>query len=201
VPLLAIAEAGGGDWKKAGWQAALAIEAVAATFDPSVGVQLLWAMRSAFKRRADAPQNKDRITSADLITDLVADATAPWATYNKGKPNSQRQVASLFKDYGIKPKTIKLADGSPEGKTAKGYLLEWFADVFERFCTSSSAPPPDLSVTSVTDLFSKDFSRFSSVTSPTEVTDKKDGESFDNNDVAAVTDKNRGEARKEDIEP
>src|SRR5262249_16656598 len=73
VPLLAIAEAGGGDWKQAGWKAALAIEAVADTFDPSIGVELLRAIKVVFG-------NADRIPSADLIDDLVADATAPWAT-------------------------------------------------------------------------------------------------------------------------
>jgi hypothetical protein len=88
VPLLAIAEAGKGDWKTAAWKAARAIEAVADTFDPSIGVELLRAVKAAFDAR-----NKDRITSAGLITDLVVDETAPWATYNKGKPISQRQVA------------------------------------------------------------------------------------------------------------
>jgi hypothetical protein len=124
--LLAVAEAGGGEWKKEGWKAALAIEAIAATFDPSIGVQLLVAIKGAF-----AARGKDRITSAGLITDLVADETAPWATYNKGKPISQRQVAKLLDGYGIKPKTIRLDDGS----FPKGYLLECFIDAFTRFCS------------------------------------------------------------------
>jgi Protein of unknown function (DUF3631) len=192
VPLLAVAEAGGGEWKKVGWQAALAVEAVADTFDPSVGVELLRAIKGVFDARAKAQQDKDRVASADLINELVADATAPWATYNKGKPVSQRQVAGLLKGYGIKPKTIRL-DG---GGTAKGYLLEWFTDVFSRFCTPSPADPPILSVTSVTELFAQGFSRFSSVTSPLDVTDKNDEKAFDINDVTDVTDKNRGEARK-----
>jgi hypothetical protein len=109
--LLAVAEAAGGDWKKDGWKAALAIEAIAATFDPSMGVQLLGAIKGALEARGT-----DRITSAGLVDDLVADETAAWATYNKGKPISQRQVANLLKDYGIKPRVIKLKDGS----TARG---------------------------------------------------------------------------------
>jgi hypothetical protein len=110
VPLLAIAEAGGGDWKKAAWQAALAIEAVADTFDPSIGVELLRAVKAAFdaREKSEGPitlANKDRISSAGLVAELIADQTAPWATYNKGKPISQRQVAGLLKPYGIKPGT------------------------------------------------------------------------------------------------
>ena len=113
VPLLAIAEAGGGDWKKAAWKAALAIEAVADTFDPSIGVELLRAIKGVFEAREKSKDpitlvNKDRITSAGLVTELVADETAPWATWNKGKPISQRQVAGLLKPYGIKPRTIRL---------------------------------------------------------------------------------------------
>jgi hypothetical protein len=131
--LLMVAEAGGGDWKKEGWQAALAIEAVAETFDPSIGVQLLGAIKGAFEARG-----MDRITSAGLVEDLLADETAPWATYNKGKPISQRQVGNLLKPYGIKSKTIRLDNGS----FPKGYLLEWFTDVLSRFHISFDAGPP-----------------------------------------------------------
>jgi Protein of unknown function (DUF3631) len=178
-PLLAIAEACGGEWKTAAWGAAQAIEKIADTFDASIGVELLQAIKAAFDARGI-----DRIISAGLVEDLVDDATAPWATYNKGKPISQRQVAKLLKPYGITPKVIKLASGS----TARGYLLEWFADAFERHCTPSSPENPNSSVTSVTDLFSQE-----NYPSPTDhpVTDKKDEKPFDNNEVTEVTDKKR----------
>jgi hypothetical protein len=186
VPLLAIAEAGGGDWKTAAWKAALAIEAVADTFDPSIGVELLRAFRSVFEAQA-GPLNKDRIASAALFTQLVADETAPWATYNKGKPISQRQIAGLLKGYGIKPGTIRLDDGTPKGTTAKGYLLEWFADVFSRLPIPSLPRTPDLSVTSDTSLFSHDFhpSHHPSQAHPC------DGRKpFNNNDVTDISQNN-----------
>ena len=200
VPLLAIAEAGGGDWKKAAWKAALAIEAVADTFDPSIGVELLRAIKAAFDAREASKDaitlaNKDRITSADLFSELTADETAPWATYNKGKPISQRQVAGLLKPYGIKPRTIKLKTipPTPEGTTAKGYLLEWFADVFSRFHTPSSPQTPNSSVTAVTSLFSHDFHPSPHPSSG----DDGDGRKpCNNNEVTAVTGKNGSEARK-----
>jgi hypothetical protein len=135
--LLAIGEACGGEWKTAAWAAALAIEAVADTFDPSIGVELLRAIKAAFAARAT-----DRIKSVDLVDELVADATAPWATYNKGKQISERQVAGLLKPYGIKPRTIRLDDGTDKGTTAKGYLLEWFSDAFARYCASSTEEHP-----------------------------------------------------------
>src|SRR5262249_9210737 len=124
-----------------------------------------------------------------------ADETAPWATYNKGKPISQRQVAGLLKPYGIKPKTIRLDDGG----TPKGYMLEWFADVFSRFCFSSPQTPDSIRHCA-TDLFSQDFSPFSSATGPTDVADKNDGRPFDINGCGGVASENQGEAGKEDRE-
>jgi hypothetical protein len=122
-PLLAIAEACGGEWKRAAWKAAFAIEAIADTFDPSIGVELLRAIEAAFEVQARGPRNKDRIKSEDLIKELVSDATAPWATYNKGKPISERQIAGLLKNYEIDPKTIRfdiqLNDGTWRSTTTR----------------------------------------------------------------------------------
>ena len=191
VPLLAIAEAGGEDWKKAARQAALAIEAVADTFDPSIGVELLRAIQGVFEVREKSKDpitvvNKDRVSSAALLSELVADETAPWATWNKGKPISQRQVAGLLKPYGIKPKTIKLktVPSTPEGTTAKGYLLEWFVDAFSRFHTPSSPQTPDSSVTADTSLFSHDFHPSPD---PSTGSDGDGRKCCDNNEVTAVT--------------
>jgi hypothetical protein len=159
VPLLAIAEAGGGGWKKAGEKAAVAIEAIADTFDPSIGVQLLRAIRDAFEARAT-----DRISSANLISDLVADETGPWATYNRGKPISQRQVASQLKPYGIRPDTIRLGEATP-----RGYIFADLEEALTRFCSSDIPSPPEnrlRSATSATDLFSQENSAFSSETEP-----------------------------------
>jgi hypothetical protein len=185
-PLLAIAELVG--WKTAAWAAAKAIERIADTFDASISVELLQAVKAIFAARISAPRNSDRIKSEDLVDQLIADATAPWATYNKGKPISQRQVAGLLKGYEIRPKVIRLDDGS----TPRGYLLEWFIDAFDRFCeaqqSAEAADPPSRSATSATDLFSKDFSRFSSATSQNDVADKKDGKASNINDVAHVAD-------------
>jgi hypothetical protein len=184
VPLLAIAEAGGGEWKKAGWKAALTIEAVADTFDPSIGVEFLRAVRAVF-----AAGNKEWITSPDLNDNLVADETAPWATYNKGKPISQRQVAKLLRPYGIRPKTIRLEDGS----YPKGYLRKWFTDVFDRFCTPSSTQTLDSSFHTSTTLFSQENPGFHTVSENPSVETRK---SFENNDVEMWKPDSGGEAEK-----
>jgi hypothetical protein len=175
-PLLAIAEAGGGEWKTAAWKAALAIEAIADSFDASIGVQLLQAIQVAFEARAREPRNKDRITSPALNDELIADKTAPWATYNKGKEISQAQVAKLLKPYGIKPKTIRWDDGTPDGSFPKGYLLEWFDDVFDRFCTSSSPGHADSTFHTSTELFSKENRVSTSVPGKPHVETRKSNE-------------------------
>jgi hypothetical protein len=186
VPLLAIAEAGGGEWKKAAWKAALAIEAIADTFDPSLGVELLRAIKAAFEARGT-----DRITAAGMIEDLVADETARWATYNRGKPISQAQVAKLLDPYGVKPKTIRLDNGD----TPKGYLLKWFTEVFDRYCTSSSPQTPETGFHTSTDLFSHNNSVSTSTPAAPHVEAQKP---FDNNDVEMWKPESRGEAEKKD---
>jgi 5S rRNA maturation endonuclease (ribonuclease M5) len=195
VPLLAIAEAGGADWKTAGWKAARAIEAIADTFDPSIGVELLRAIKGVFEAREQVKdnKNKDRITSAGLIGDLVEDKTAPWATYNKGKEISQRQVAGLLKPYGIKPKTIRWDDGTKDGSYPKGYLLEWFTDLFERFCTSSSPQNQNSGFHTSTDLFSHENSVSTRGPAAPHVEARK---AFDNNDVEVWKPKSGVEAEK-----
>jgi hypothetical protein len=198
VPLLAIAEAGGGDWKKAAWQAALAIEAVADTFDPSIGVELLRAVKAAFdaREKSEGPitlANKDRISSAGLVAELIADQTAPWATYNKGKPISQRQVAGLLKPYGIKPGTVRFDDGTRDGTTLKGYLLQSFVDAFGRFYTPSSSQDPNSSVTAVTSLISHD--NHPSL-HPSQAPACDGRKPFNNNDVTDISGKNGAGARK-----
>jgi hypothetical protein len=87
-------------------------------------------------------------------------------------------------------------------RTAKGYLRKWFDDAFARYCAlrerdsaasdladvtgcddeSYAASPQgaNVSVTPVTDLFSRSFSPFSIRHTPDDVTDKKDGNPFDN---------------------
>jgi Protein of unknown function (DUF3631) len=189
-PLLRIAEICG--WKTETWKAAQAIEAIADTFDRSVGVQLLQAVKDVFEARG-----KDRITSASLIGDLIGDETAPWATWNRGKPISQRQVAGLLKPFGIRPGTIKLDPGSGSDKTARGYLFAWLKDAFARFCTISTAYPPMSSDTADTDLLSHDFLAFSIRHRDPSVSDENSENTNENNEMSECRIENGGEPERE----
>jgi hypothetical protein len=124
MPLLAIAELAGGQWKTAAWEAAQAIEATHDTFDPSIGVQLLAAIKDMFDE-----QNTDRLKSQTLRATLIEDQTGPWVAFGKDRKQaiSESAIARLLKPFGIRPRTIRFAD-----ETAKGYQLAWFEDVFQR---------------------------------------------------------------------
>jgi putative DNA primase/helicase len=169
MPLLAIAEAGGGDWKQKAWKTALAIEATADTFDRSIGVQLLQAIKDAFEA-----EGIDRMTSVALIAELVKDETGPWATYNKGKPISQRQIATLLKAYEarpgipIRPRNVRVSGiaGVP-----KGYLKSDFVDVLGRLLPPSS---PETPFSSATPLHGKHVNGLDVADSPSGTADVAD---------------------------
>ena len=74
-----------------------------------------------------------KISLVDLTNALCEDTEAPWATYNRGKPLSPRQLSSKLKDYGITSKTIR----TNSYETAKGYDADQFNDAFERYLTPS----------------------------------------------------------------
>jgi putative DNA primase/helicase len=90
----------------------------------SIGTELLQSIRLIFEDQAIL-----KISSAALVDELMSREDQPWATYNKGWPMSPRQIAQLLKQYGIKPKTIRIR----EGCTPKGYSSDQFDDAFARY--------------------------------------------------------------------
>lgn len=126
-PLLAIADVAGGKWPELARQAALKLSG---TESPTmaVGTELLSDIQEVFDTKGVR-----RITTADLIEALCADDEKPWATYNRGKPITPRQVSKRLGEYGVKPRTIRVGPSTP-----KGYDLDQFEDAFTRYLT----PPP-----------------------------------------------------------
>jgi hypothetical protein len=131
-PLLAIADAAGGDWPKRARSAALALSGGAAKEDESLGPMLLRDVAAVLGDRNDS-----NIFTADLLKALFAVEEGPWGDLS-GKPLDARKLASRLKPYGIRPHTVRVGD-----KTAKGYSAEDFNDAFHRYV-------PEIAVTSVT---------------------------------------------------
>jgi hypothetical protein len=78
----------------------------------------------------------DRISSIDLATDLGGMEGRPWPEWSHGKPISQNQIARLLAPFKMKPKTIRMATGTP-----KGYEADAFTDAFARYLPEPSATP------------------------------------------------------------
>jgi len=120
--LLAIAEAAGGEWPEKGREAAATLAKLKTTLDASLGIQLLSDIRVAFGDEID------RLFSLTLIDKLTADPEGTWAGYNRGKPFTQKQLASRLRDYGILSETIWI-----DSRSAKGYKRAAFEDTWTRY--------------------------------------------------------------------
>lgn len=121
-PLLQVAYVTGGHWPDTAVKAALKIFQ-ASQSTQSTANELLSDIQEIFETK-----RTNKISTADLIEALVSDDEKSWQTYNRGKALSPRQLANKLRDYSIYSKTIRLGY-----ETAKGYELDQFADVFERY--------------------------------------------------------------------
>jgi hypothetical protein len=124
-PLLAISEVAGGDWPRLARHAAIALHGLE-TEPLSIGAELLEDVRAAFDLKRHC-----RMHTADLLDALTADDEAPWATWNKGKPLTARQLATKLKEFGIKSKDIRI------GEVKKGYEYADLTDAFARYLPSN----------------------------------------------------------------
>lgn len=130
-PLLAIAEIAGGEWPQIARHAALKLSG--STEDGgTMGNELLADIREIFESK-----RLTRISTADLIAALCDDDEKSWATYNRGKPITPRQVAKKLKEYGIASKNIRAGY-----EVVKGFDHEQFKEAFARYL----APSPEVTL-------------------------------------------------------
>ncbi len=136
-PLLAIADVAGGPWPEMARQAAIKISG-SENPQNTVGTELLTDIQEIF-----AQKKVDRISTANLIEALCADEERPWATYNRGRSISPRQVASRLKEYGIASRTVRIGYDTP-----KGFLREQFEEAWARYLSppGNSATTPQAHV-------------------------------------------------------
>jgi hypothetical protein len=121
-PLLAVADAAGGEWPQRARAALASIQAAAE--DESLKVTLLADIRSIFVERG-----VDRLASADLVEPLIAIEGRQWAEWRRGRPITPNALARLLAPFGIVPNTIRMS----HDRTAKGYQLAHFDDAFARY--------------------------------------------------------------------
>jgi hypothetical protein len=137
APLIAIADAAGGEWPERAAKACTSLANV--DQEQSIGVGLLADIRTAFG-------DNELMRSVDLVDKLIADDEAPWGDWN-GKPIDARWLARRLKRYGIKPGSHKF----PGDVTLRGYLRSAFEDAWSRYlppdcneCNECNAPARDV---------------------------------------------------------
>jgi putative DNA primase/helicase len=126
-PLFAVADIAGADWPAKARAAAMAL---AGADDDGVNVELLRDVRAAFES-----EGTDRLSSADLIKALCADAEKRWKTFDHGREMTQRQLASRLRGFGAVSKPIRFADG-----LLRGYEILQFQNAFTRYLPDTTFP-------------------------------------------------------------
>lgn len=134
-PLFAVAELAGGDWPDRAHVAVLALQAETEddTRD-SDRARILVDIHTAF---GDAPA----LSSKTLAERLRFDPEGPWADHGP-MGLTQRHLARLVGEYGIKSVNVRL----PDGQQAKGYHRTQFLDTWHRYAPhlpGLTDPAPD----------------------------------------------------------
>lgn len=174
-PLLAIADLAGEHWPKSARNAAITLHGLEGDA-PSVGAELLADVKAVFDAK-----KATKIFSADLLEALIADEEAPWATWNRGKPMSPRQLSAKLADFGAKSKDIRIGSTNK-----KGYDHSDFRDAFGRYLSADTLSQ------SATTRQSSDGAGFSDIPSATRqanVADKKSMQPSSDAGCRAVADK------------
>ncbi|MFJ9419788.1 DUF3631 domain-containing protein [Streptomyces sp. NPDC101227] len=133
-PLLAIADAAGGDWPDRAREACVALVTASKANDKgSLGVRLLTDLRD------HVMVGIDRLPTVAILDRLNALDDAPWADLH-GKPLDNRRLSKMLAEYmtadnePIASRNIKTA-----GSVLKGYYVADLLDAWARYCP----PPPE----------------------------------------------------------
>ena len=126
-PLIAIADAVGGDWPVRARSAAVALVSESKESEPSLGIRLLSDVRTIFG------EFKEMATRA-ILAALHELAEAPWGDI-RGKPLDERGLAGRLRQYGVKSKNIAVGSTRP-----KGYVRADLHDAWVRYLPSPQSP-------------------------------------------------------------
>lgn len=131
-PLLAIADAAGGNWPSRARAAALELSGETDMDTESLGTKLLADIRSVFNQRS-----VERILTAALLESLRGLDESPWADLH-GRPLAPHGMARRLRTYGIAPRLLRI--GSEVGR---GYLRRSFEDAWARWLPAFSEQASD----------------------------------------------------------
>ncbi|MEU9055671.1 DUF3631 domain-containing protein [Streptomyces sp. NPDC048384] len=133
-PLIAIADAAGGDWPERAREACVTLVTASKANDKgSIGIRLLTDLRD------HVMVGIDRLPTVAILDRLNALDDAPWADMG-GKPLDNRRLGKMLAEYmtvdnePIASRNIKAA-----GSVLKGYYAADLHDAWQRYCP----PPPE----------------------------------------------------------
>lgn len=136
-PLVAIADAAGGDWSAKARAACRALSASADNADDDLSVLLLADVRRIF---ADAQMptgwaGTPFLESRTLVHELRDIEESPWNDEKSDTYLTLSKLAKRLKPFGVKP-------GHNAAKTARGYTLESLRDAFRRYLRPEPSERP-----------------------------------------------------------
>jgi hypothetical protein len=128
-PLLAIADAAGGDWPARARSAALELHGDGAEADTSVALLLLHHLRDLFVEHGDPAA----LSTETILAALTDNDGGPWAKWwsidsDHGKRSAASGLAKILKPFGISSTKVKV-----DGLTLRGYRRESFTDSWLRY--------------------------------------------------------------------
>lgn len=127
-PLFQIADVLGGTWRARAGSAFTVFAGRAADDGNLSGGELLLRDLAEILPRWSGT----RITSAELLAELLADTEGPWPTWSRGQPLTAHALARLLKAYGIKPR-----QAFHQGIKTRYYLVEDLHDAVQRYVADS----------------------------------------------------------------
>jgi hypothetical protein len=136
-PLIAVADAAGGDWPARARAACVELCRVAQDRRTSLGARLLGDLRTIFGNAVALHTEEIRGRLIDPESSGL-EVDAPWADLH-GQSISKRGLATMLSKYGIRPQKVTVG-----GRSLQGYRRESLYDAWQRYLPplpSSSGDP------------------------------------------------------------
>jgi hypothetical protein len=142
-PLIAIADAVGGEWPKRSRVAAVALVGEGREAEASLGIRLLGDLRTIFA-------NDHALPSKIILARLTDLEESPWGDLH-GKPLDERGLARRLKAYGVKSTTIRTGIQTPKGYIRADLEEQWlrYLPPSSGKCATSETTPPVADVADV----------------------------------------------------
>jgi len=91
-----------------------------------IEIQILRDIKEVFEEKGI-----NEISTSELIEELCKDDTKPWATFSNGKPITPHKLGRILSKFHIQHHYTK----DSNGKKVRGYSLDSFKNVFEKYLT------------------------------------------------------------------